>query len=171
MKKKYSIVVLVILIAIPLIIFAQNVTKVYEVDASKCVGCTICVRSGKCPTDAIEMKNGKAVIDESKCIDCGICAKQCPFGAIYEVEIMDSTEQADEEIVPEVTDSTEIKQSVYVVDADGCIGCKICVRKCPVQAITMKDGKAVIDTKKCISCGICADACPVKAIHKTDEEK
>ncbi|HHI87979.1 MAG TPA: 4Fe-4S dicluster domain-containing protein [Candidatus Cloacimonetes bacterium] len=171
MKKKNSIVVFVIIFLLPLIIFAQDTTKVYKVNATKCIGCTICVRSGGCPTDAIEMKNGKAVIDSRKCIGCGICAKKCPFGAIYEVEIMDSTEQADEEIVPEVTDSTEVKQSVYVIDADACIGCKICVRKCPVGAITMKDGKAVIDSTKCISCGICAQKCPVKAIHKTNEKK
>ena len=157
------------MIVLPLIIFAQDTTKVYKVDASKCVGCTICVQ--KCPVDAIKMINGRAVIDASKCIGCGICAAQCPFGAIYEVEIVDSTAQIDEEIVLEVTDSTEVKRSLYVVDAEICIGCKICVRKCPVQAITMKDGKAVIDTSKCINCGICAEACPVKAIHKTDEKK
>ena len=171
MKKRYRMVMIAILMIVPLIIFAQNIKKVYEVKSSKCVGCTICVRSGKCPTNAIEMKNGKAVIDPAKCIDCGICAEQCPFGAIHEVEIADSTEQIDEEIVIEVTDSTEAKQSVYVVHADACIGCKICVRKCPVGAITMKDGKAVIDSTKCISCGICAQKCPVKAIHKTDEKK
>jgi len=170
MKKIYSIII-VLLIAIPLIIFAQSATKVFEVDASKCIGCTICVRSGKCPTDAIEMINGKAVIDASKCIDCGICAEQCPFGAINEIEIVDSTAQIEKEIVLEVADSSEVKQSMYVVDAESCIGCKICVRKCPVGAITMKEGKAVIDTAKCISCGICADACPVKAIHKTDDKK
>ena len=164
-------VMIAILMIVPLIIFAQNIKKVYEVDASKCVGCTICVRSGKCPTEAIEMKGGKAVIDPAKCIDCGICAEQCPFAAIHEVEIVDSTEQASEEIKPDVTDSTEVKQSVYVVDAANCIGCKICVRKCPVLAIEMKDGKAVIDSSKCINCGICAKACPVKAIHKTDEDK
>lgn len=158
------------MIALPLIIFAQDTTKVYEVDASKCVGCTICVRSGECPTNAIEMKNGKAVIDPSKCIGCGICAKKCPFAAIHEVEFVDSTTTIDEEIIPEQADSSEVQQSVYVVD-EGCIGCKICVRKCPVGAITMKDGKAVIDSTKCISCGICAKKCPVKAIHKTDEKK
>ena len=163
--------ILVVLVAVPLTIFAQDTTKVYKVDKSKCIGCTICVKSGKCPTDAIEMKNGKAVIDSSKYIGCGICAKKCPFAAIHEVEFADSTAQMDEEKVPEVADSTEVAQQVFMVDDDACIGCKICVRKCPVSAITMKDGKAVIDTSKCIICGICADVCPVKAIHKTDEKK
>jgi len=169
MKKSYSIMILVVLVAIPLIIFAQDTTKVYKVDPSKCIGCTICVQNGKCPTDAIEMKNGKAIIDQTKCIDCGICAKQCPVAAINEIEIVDSSAAVEEEIVPEVKDSTTVEQESYVVDAEVCIGCSICVRKCPVGAISMKNSKAVIDMGKCINCGICASACPVKAIHKTDE--
>ncbi|MBC8383476.1 MAG: 4Fe-4S dicluster domain-containing protein [Candidatus Cloacimonetes bacterium] len=72
--KKIYLMILVVLIVVPLTIFAQDTTKVYKVDKSKCIGCTICTQSGKCPTDAIEMKNGKAVIDPSKCIDCG---KKC----------------------------------------------------------------------------------------------
>ena len=161
--------ILVVLVAIPLIIFAQSTTKVYNVDSSKCIGCTICVQSKKCPTDAIEMKNGKAVIDPAKCIDCGICAKLCPVAAINEIEIVDSSEALEEEIVPEVKDSATVDQASYVVNDEDCIGCTICVRKCPVGAISMKGSKAVIDSNKCINCGICASACPVKAIYKTDE--
>ncbi len=91
--------------------------------------------------------------------------------AINEIEIVDSSATIEEEIVPEVKDSSTVEPSSYVVDAEVCIGCNICVRKCPVGAITMKDGKAIIDSTKCISCGICADVCPVKAIHKTNDEK
>lgn len=161
--------ILIVLLAVPQIVFAQDTTKVYKVDKSKCIGCTICVKDGKCPTDAIEMKNGKAVIDPTKCIDCGICAMQCPVAAIQEVEYVDSSAIVVEEIVVEAEDTSAIEQSSYTVDAEGCIGCAICVRKCPVGAISMKDSKAVIDTEKCINCGICANACPVKAIHKADE--
>jgi len=158
-----------VLVAIPLIIFAQDTTKVYKVDSSKCIGCTICVQKVKCPTDAIEMKNGKAVIDLSKCIDCGVCALQCPVKAINEIEIVDGSATIEEEIVPEVKDSITVEQASYVVDVANCIGCSICVQKCPVGVISMKDSKAVIDTEKCINCGICVGACPVNAIHKSDE--
>lgn len=41
----------------------------------KCIGCTTCVRH--CPTEAIRVKNGRAVIDESRCIDCGECIRIC----------------------------------------------------------------------------------------------
>lgn len=46
-----------------------------------------------------------------------------------------------------------------------CIGCGICKRECPVDAI-MGSPKAVheIDQDLCIKCGVCLDVCPVNAI-------
>lgn len=48
-------------------------------DESKCTGCTTCLRH--CPTEAIRIKNGKAVIDPKRCIDCGACIRYCPHQA------------------------------------------------------------------------------------------
>lgn len=45
-------------------------------DVSKCIGCTTCLRH--CPTEAIRIKNGHAVINEGRCIDCGECIRVCP---------------------------------------------------------------------------------------------
>lgn len=42
----------------------------------KCTGCTTCVRH--CPTEAIRIRDGRAVINESRCIDCGECIRTCP---------------------------------------------------------------------------------------------
>ncbi|MCL2630475.1 MAG: NADH-quinone oxidoreductase subunit NuoF [Firmicutes bacterium] len=54
----------------------------------------------------------------------------------------------------------------YVVN-DKCIGCTLCKRKCPVDAITgaVKE-KHFIDMQKCIKCGVCMDICKFKAIDK-----
>ena len=53
----------------------------YEIDQTKCVGCTACSR--KCPVGAIsgEVK-GQHMIDKEKCIKCGKCLETCKFGAI-----------------------------------------------------------------------------------------
>jgi ferredoxin len=50
-----------------------------KVDAEKCTGCEACVDA--CPSDAIEMKDGKAVVNDN-CIDCGVCVDECPVEAI-----------------------------------------------------------------------------------------
>ena len=55
----------------------------------KCKGCTHCIRT--CPTEAIRVRNGKAIIIGERCIDCGECIRTCPNGAMIAV-----TEQLNE---------------------------------------------------------------------------
>lgn len=161
---KKSIIIVSLFLIVFLISFAQPVDK-YIVDAAKCISCTLCVQ--KCPVKAIEMVDGKAVIDIEKCIGCGICANVCPTKAIDKIETKKELEVKKEKITDDEEVKKEIKESKvkkYIVDADTCIGCQMCVPKCPVNAIEMIDGKAIIDIADCIGCGICADVCPVKAI-------
>ena len=47
-----------------------------SLDREKCTGCTTCLRH--CPTEAIRVKDGCAVINPDRCIDCGECIRVCP---------------------------------------------------------------------------------------------
>jgi ferredoxin len=52
------------------------------------------------------------------------------------------------------------------IDKEACIGCGACVDVCPVNALSMVDGKAECDDNACIDCGACIATCPVQAISE-----
>ena len=53
----------------------------------------------------------------------------------------------------------EYIQSV-TLDKDLCKGCINCIKRCPTEAIRVRDGKAAIDAQRCIDCGECIRICP-----------
>ncbi|MBQ9469280.1 MAG: 4Fe-4S binding protein [Clostridia bacterium] len=49
------------------------------------------------------------------------------------------------------------------LNPDKCVGCTNCLRRCPTEAIRIRDGKARIDSSRCIDCGECIRMCSHKA--------
>ncbi len=56
-----------------------------------------------------------------------------------------------EQIIPVILDS---------VKCNGCVGC---MKRCPTEAIRVRNGKAAIQYERCIGCGECVRVCPVQA--------
>ena len=53
----------------------------------------------------------------------------------------------------------------YTIDPELCIGCTVCAKRCPADAITGERKEShVIDEDKCIKCGSCYEVCPVKPV-------
>ncbi len=120
-----------------------------------CIGLGDCVDI--CEHDAISIVNGVAKVTPALCGACGQCAEVCPNKLI---SIKPLSGHVD--VLCSSKDNGKVtKQSC----SNGCIGCKMCEKKCASEAIKVIDFHAVIDYNKCISCGECVKVCPVKAIH------
>lgn len=51
----------------------------------------------------------------------------------------------------------------YFIEPDKCVGCLLCKKNCPVNAISGERKEVhVIDQSLCIKCGVCLDVCPPK---------
>ena len=46
------------------------------------------------------------------------------------------------------------------LDKDKCMGCINCIKRCPTEAIRVRNGKATIIPERCIDCGECIRVCP-----------
>jgi Na+-translocating ferredoxin:NAD+ oxidoreductase RNF subunit RnfB len=119
-----------------------------------CLGFGNCVKA--CPFDAIHIVDGIALVDKEACKACSKCVAACPKNLI--------------ELIPyeakHAVSCMSLDKGKAVMDACsvGCIGCRICEKNCPENAITITDNVAHIDQEKCTRCGVCAGKCPKKTI-------
>ncbi|HEY8362712.1 MAG TPA: RnfABCDGE type electron transport complex subunit B [Tissierellaceae bacterium] len=127
-----------------------------------CLGCGTC--KDVCQFDAIEMRNGVAFVNKDKCTACMKCIEVCPK------KIIELVPYDNHYVVKcKSNDPGKVVRSKCSI---GCIGCQICVKNCPTQAIGFENYLAKIDYSKCINCGTCAEKCPTKAIYDdTAKEK
>ena len=126
-----------------------------------CLGCGTC--QDVCQFDAIDMVNGIAVINKEKCTACMKCIEVCPKKIIelvpYDNEYIVKCKSEDK--------GKEVRGNCTI----GCIGCRLCVRNCPVDAFTFENNLAKINYDICTNCGICEEKCPTKAIYADFSKK
>ncbi len=119
-----------------------------------CLGVGSCLLA--CKFGAISLVDGVAKVDPEKCTACGMCLSVCPKNLIDLVPANSKVR-----VVCNSKDNAKVVRSVCTA---GCYGCKLCVKTCKFDAITVDNQIAKIDYDKCTSCKQCVEKCPARAI-------
>lgn len=120
-----------------------------------CLGLGSCV--SVCEFGALDIVDGIAKVNEEKCTNCGACINICPKGLIESVPAKAK--------VRVQCNSLDMGKTVRDNCSAGCIGCKICEKNCPKDAIHVDGTLALVDYDKCINCTLCTQKCPTKAVR------
>ena len=86
-------------------------------------------------------------------------------GMVNQEELEINLKIFNDEKIPQELLSQKIKPSKRLFISRFCKGCGTCVKACPNNALSLKNGKAVVDHKLCILCGYCNPVCPGFAIR------
>jgi len=117
--------------------------------------CTKCGYAG-CRPYAQALAQGDADID------------QCPPGGTQGVrKLARLLGRAEKPLNPDY--GTETRRAAALIDESRCIGCMLCIKACPVDAIvgTAKRMHTVI-TQSCTGCELCLPPCPVDCIDMVE---
>ena len=120
-----------------------------------------------------------ALLPQTQCRRCGYDAcrpyaealvrgeteiNRCPPGG--EVTVAALARALDRPVVPldPACGPTGTRETAQIVESE-CIGCTVCIRACPVDAIigARKWMHAVLESE-CTGCGLCVEPCPVDCI-------
>ncbi|MDK2791085.1 MAG: H+/Na+-translocating ferredoxin:NAD+ oxidoreductase subunit [Methanothermococcus sp.] len=142
--------------------------KTEEPQLDSCIGCGLCV--DVCPTDAIQVFKFRDIV----CSSCGVCLEICPNDAILEDRYTIDKDKCTKCgycamfcTIPFIKNEIPLPKTPMITKE--CNNCRLCVGKCPENAIYASENKIHIDGKKCKNCLTCVDYCPMNAIVSSND--
>lgn len=149
--------------------FFLNFTK--DESCGKCAHCRLGTRrmleilvkitEGKATTKDLDLLEELAVTIKEGSL-CGL-GQTAPNPVITTLRYF--RHEYEEHIIDKKCQAKVCKSLLTYTINEKCIGCGLCVKRCPVNVITGERRKLhVIDNENCIKCGNCVDACKFNAI-------
>jgi len=154
------------------------------IDYAKCILCHFCVDS--CPTAALkpskihdvafkDVESMAITPDEMSHVPEIVREDSVTVEYDFDSDIKLVKRKEVEELTVDFDKPVKPDFKAVPVNAENCIGCRLCMFSCPVNAIKseLKETKVTLETdySKCTGCGVCVRICPTEVLILTPIEK
>jgi NADH-quinone oxidoreductase subunit I len=148
-----------------------------SIDYAKCIFCHYCVDS--CPRgalrptkihDVVYAEMSRMIAYPEEMVSSPEILREDEYTVEYVIkrDLMLRRTRERDNLIPKFEVPKVVKEYSACESPESCLGCGLCEKACPSEAITMLEEKEEkilrIEKEKCTGCGICVRVCPVQIL-------